>query len=251
MQGLGASLTDPAADFDLQATLGAFLATGMAPWDAMITLLDAGIPKRDLATLQDVPEVILRPYSDPMEALTAFKSRADSDPEGANAALNAYLAGRTLDGDLLLYYQPWITSLPEGMVLRGGLDLSEACIEHLPRDLRVGGTLDLQSSAIEDLPEGLWVGGQLNLWETPIGELPLNLRVEGTIDLEASDIRSLSAGLWVGEDLCLPRCHSWDGQIPADAHVGGKVQTDTHPTGISLKGWRRKHPHGENDLRQA
>jgi hypothetical protein len=79
---------------------------------------------------------------------------------------------------------------------------------------------------------------------TWVTALPDGVRVAGWLDLRGSGLVSLPAGLKV-EVLDLHGCERWDGRIPADAKVSGKVYTDGHFKGILLRDWHRLHPNGE------
>ena len=63
-----------------------------------------------------------------------------------------------------------ITSLPDGLTVRGYLDLRNTPITSLPDGLTVGGGLDLSSTQITSLPDGLIVGGNLYLRNTPLSQ---------------------------------------------------------------------------------
>ena len=76
-----------------------------------------------------------------------------------------------------------ITSLPDGLVVDGVLDLENCTgITSLPEGLTVGGDLDLYGTGITSLPEGLAVGGSLYLENcTGITSLPDGLTVGGCL----------------------------------------------------------------------
>ena len=96
-----------------------------------------------------------------------------------------------------------ITSLPEGLVVGGYLDLRGTGITSLPDGLVVGG-LDLEDcTGINSLPEGLTVGGSLLLGGTGVTSLPEWLVVGGDLCLRGTGVTSLPEGLVVGGDLDL------------------------------------------------
>jgi hypothetical protein len=234
---------DPA---ETEATLNALVATGMPRWDAGVALLALGAPKRCVfPDLAGVPDAFVMDLPDPNLAFKLFRDLGEVDSAAGNAVVNAYFAGRTVEGDLRLYFQDWLTHLPAGLVVRGSLDLSKATLVRLPDDLRVDGSLDLQQSSIEEVPAGLKVGGSLNLWETRIAELPDGLRVGRDLDLECSDLQALPRDLRVGGDLNLRHCKGWDGVIPGDIQVGGLVFTDPQGNGCTLQEWRASQRSGE------
>jgi hypothetical protein len=128
----------------------------------------------------------------------------------------------------------------------------------LERNGRVVPELDLSGRAWADaLPDGLSVncwpsgdglreGGFLMLRWAPIRSLPRNLTVADFVSLDGSALETLPEGLRIGGDLDLRGCASWDGRIPADAQIGGRVETDRHPDGgLRLRDWRAAHPDGE------
>ena len=115
-----------------------------------------------------------------------------------------------------------ITSLPDGLVIDGGLDLENCTgITSLPEGLVVGGSLDLYGTGITSLPEGLAVGGSLHLENcTGITSLPDGLAVGGILDLRGSGITSLPDGLTVGGNIDLENCTEIT-SLPNGLTVGG------------------------------
>jgi hypothetical protein len=63
-----------------------------------------------------------------------------------------------------------ITSLPEGLIVGGHLDLSDSDIEFLPKGLEVGGYLAIRYTKITSLPKGLEVGDFFMIGFTPIAK---------------------------------------------------------------------------------
>jgi|GEM_PF-5320368 len=131
---------------------------------------------------------------------------AGESHEAAYELLCAWLK-KYRPADLDLRKCSWLRSLPDMLKLNGDLDLSYC-------------------SALASLPQGLHVNGELNLYEcASLTCLPKGLYVKGWTNLES--------------------CHSWDGEIPQDAVIGGPLFTDIHLEGISLTKWRNTHPKGE------
>ena len=130
--------------------------------------------------------------------------------------------GLVIYGGLDLENCTGITSLPEGLVVGGSLYL-ENCIgiTSLPNDLAVGCNLYLRGTGITSLPDGLTVGCTLDLENcTGITSLPEDLTVGGTLDLEnCTGITSLPDGLIVGGNLYL--YNSSIISLPNDLTVGG------------------------------
>ena len=140
--------------------------------------------------------------------------------------------GLVIYGGLDLENCTGITSLPEGLVVGGSLYL-ENCIgiTSLPNDLAVGCNLYLRGTGITSLPDGLTVGCTLDLENcTGITSLPEDLTVGGTLDLEnCTGITSLPDGLIVGGNLYL--YNSSIISLPNDLTVGGYL--DLRGTGIT------------------
>jgi hypothetical protein len=96
-------------------------------------------------------------------------------------------------------------------------------------------------------PKGLRIGGDLLLVDSGSFELPDGLQVKGSVNLLDCRIAKLPAGLRIGGDIVLEGCGWWDGVIPADARIGGRIYTDAHPSdpdarsggGMSLRQWRK------------
>ena len=86
------------------------------------------------------------------------------------------------EGDLDLRDTP-ITSLPDGLKVRGSLFIGNTKITSLPDNLQVGGYLSLINTPITSLPDNLKVGGGLLLNNTKITSLPDNLQVGGYLSL--------------------------------------------------------------------
>lgn len=63
----------------------------------------------------------------------------------------------------LICFNTNITSLPDDLIVRGFVDLSDTDIETLPENLNVRGFLDIRYTDITKLPENLKVGGCLYL----------------------------------------------------------------------------------------
>jgi hypothetical protein len=144
----------------------------------------------------------------PTALATAFLDDvACGDADLAQWGLARWLEGRNrrVGADLDLQGRAWVTALPLGLVVEGRLWLQDGCLA--------------------GLPGGLQVKGDLWLMDTPLAVLPDDLKVGGRLDMGG--------------------CRSWDGRIPRDAKVKGRVFTDAHRNGIPLKEWHRLHPHGE------
>jgi hypothetical protein len=91
-----------------------------------------------------------------------------------------------------------ITSLPNGLRVSGALNLTGTPIKSLPPDLRVSGGLYLDNSSIESIPPGFQMDGNLRLNGTPITSLPNGLKVSGSLNLTGTPIKYLPPDLTVG-----------------------------------------------------
>jgi len=113
----------------------------------------------------------------------------------------------TIKGDLDLENSN-ITSLPDGLMVYGTLDLYNCKqLISLPEDLYVSMNLDLAKTNITSLPDGLQVGGRLNLAYTKITSLPKNLDVGGELILnDCTELTSLPEGLEIQDNLYLSNC---------------------------------------------
>jgi hypothetical protein len=185
---------------DLDAAVLALMATGATRWEALVAVAQGADPK---ACVQGVPVALLRPFRSQEEALETFRY---AEPDGANAAFQAFFTWRRLGQSLQLAGHEWLRALP-------------ATLE------RVDGDLVLQDTAIRFLPEGL--------------------RVEDTLWLRGSALVSLPQRLEVGWLLDLRDCAAWDGLVSKAVGAGGGLLTDTHPDGITLSDWHSWHPQGE------
>lgn len=123
-----------------------------------------------------------------------------------NTFLQDWLRHRHLDVSLDLTGLEWVLTLPKGLVLEGDLVLSLCgALAGLPTGLNVGGDLEVsRCPALTRLPSGLRVGG--DVWASGCRRL-----------------RHLPSGLVVGGDLLLRGCPAWDGVIPKDAEIGGRI----------------------------
>lgn len=182
--------------------LVAFQATGAPFWEAvgMVASTPHGpaLASREWASYLQAG----RRGAEPIMALLGI---AAASPRLANNLLQVWLRDRHLDATLDLIGIPWVKALPSGLVVEGDLCLSGLALRHLPGGLNVGGNLEIANCLrLERLPDGLRVGG--DLWADgcqSLSRLPADLVVDG--------------------DLLLRGCRAWDGMLPVDARVGGRV----------------------------
>ena len=131
-----------------------------------------------------------------------------------------------------------IDCLPEGLAIKGTLDLKECALEALPRYLEVRGDLNIERSNIRTLPDGLKVSGSLraagsmlerlrpdhgiardiDVSKTRLSELPDDLEVDGRLNISDTVITRLPRRLVITGDLDMK---STDVKVvPADMIVG-------------------------------
>jgi hypothetical protein len=230
---------------DPAAILLALEATGLSHWNALLALKASVPTPKTETTLLGVPKAVLYPFESLTDAMEVFDEFAATNPAGAHAALNAYLLGSHMAEDLFLDGRAWVTSLPSPLTCAGALDLTQAGITALPANLQVKGHLFLEGTSLAALPPSLQVGGNLNASGTLVADLPANFRVGGNFILSMTLLCSLPPGLVVGGSLGLVACPQWDGVVPADTQVQGRIHTSLHPQGLPLKAWRQAHPYGE------
>lgn len=109
-----------------------------------------------------------------------------------------------------------LRALPENLHIRNGNFGDCHNLESAGQGLRAEQSLSFtRCTSLTQLPPGASIGGHLLLADLP-------------------GLVALPDGLEVGGDLTLARCPSWNGQIPKDARIGGRIVTDADsPQGIS------------------
>jgi hypothetical protein len=130
--------------------------------------------------------------------LAALGQVAEVAPAVANAWFGVAMHASTVVSSFDLRNLGWLTALPDQFTVKG--------------------SLDLKGSGVSALGDGLTVGGSLGLEGTPIQTLPSKLAIGG--------------------DLFLYECVQWDGCVPEDARVGGRIFTEDHPQGVALASLR-------------
>ena len=127
---------------------------------------------------------------------------------------------------------------PDGLHLRGNLDLAYSEIAELPEDLSVEGDLDLSDTKITEISKDLNVGGGLYLSGTRISEFPEGLDVKGDLDLRHTNITKLPEGLSVGGGLNLYGTKIT--KLPKELSVNGYLLLNAEitelPEGLSIGG---------------
>jgi hypothetical protein len=182
------------------AMLTSLLATGAEPCEALAQAAAACGRDAVLPFLLDAMRTPARKqWKIPIMAMSCLCEMAQWDPELARMGLAAWGTNQVLKEGLNLHSQAWVTSLPEGLTFgpNANLNLCGSGIASLPEGLVVPRGLDLSYSAITTLPQGLKAGIALSLVGSRIQTLPEGLDVDGILELK--------------------KCPAWDGHIPADA----------------------------------
>lgn len=189
---------------DALGTLTALQATGMPYWEGVGTM---AVTPHGPALARRVWREYLAQGDWGAEPVLALWEIAIAAPANlVNAFLQDWLRHRHLDISLDLTGLDWVMALPAGLVVEGDLALSRCgALTRLPTGLNVGGNFEVSRClALKRLPAALRVGG----------------------DMWASGCRSLShlpSGLVVEGDLILRGCPAWNGVIPKDAQILGRI----------------------------
>lgn len=187
---------------DPEILLDAIRATGASLWEAIGMI--AGIPG-GRALARHHWDVYLKTGPPGAGPATALKEVATASPRQARDLLRIWLKGRYIDADLELNDQRWVTEIPGPLSIEGDLSLLDCRnLRSLPAGLTVGGNLYIPAcTRLRELPSGLRVGG--NLW----ADFCRNLRtIPGDIVVEG--------------DLAARGC-PWDGVLPREARVVGRI----------------------------
>jgi hypothetical protein len=222
-----------AEDGTTDAALLALMATGLGRWDALLVVAGADTLG---GSVGGVPREALQVFVTLSRALDVLDLLATRNPEGANAALNAYLEGRMLPHRVDLGGRTWLRSLP-GLTVTGYLDLEGSGITALRGGLKVLGDLYLKNAPIQSLPDGLTLEGTLQLSGSAIEALPEDMVIGEDLVLHGTAIRALPRGLSVGRNLILTACPHWDGMRPEQLKVHGKIFTDGCLQGFRREDW--------------
>jgi hypothetical protein len=215
-----AKLAGATLEQGLEDAIATMLALGATRWDALVAIHASGAFPEGGRFLMGVPRFFLEDFPDHKAAIAAFGLWGCPNPEGANAALNGYLDGRSVAGAIDLSHRSWVTSLPKGLRVSLDLDCTRTGLTALPDGLTVGAWLWLGETRITALPDGLTVPGTLVLKKTPLATLPQGLTVNGNLDVTG--------------------CSAWDGVIPPDARIRGRIYLDGFPMGITLEDFRKR-----------
>ncbi|MBY3151297.1 hypothetical protein HFO56_02710 [Rhizobium laguerreae] len=118
-----------------------------------------------------------------------------------------------------------IDNLPEGLAIKGNLDLSEYALTALPAFLEVRGDLKIAGSAIRDLPRGLRVTGSLLATKSRLERLPVDHGIARSIDVSSTMITELPDGLEVDGDLDIS--DTMMRRLPEDLVVTGHLKMES------------------------
>lgn len=175
--------------------------------------------------------------------------------------------GNTIDGTYVLDAAgDWhhIDNLPNGLNIRGKLNLVSSKARRLPKNMTVTGSLYLSNSDIEEIPENLTVRHKLVVpmtkitripaslivhrdiiaYQSQIADIPENFTAKGDMNLTHTPIQTLSAGLSVKNALSIVGTAVND--LPDDLNVGVKIIfeedqirriPDTIPDSVKVLGW--------------
>jgi hypothetical protein len=199
-------------DPNVGAILQALLATGMKGWPAIGVVADRFGLEPVRAPWNRILDAVARQELNGWAAVAVLDEIATEAPAIANALLAESLLARmaTWDHDgadgYHLQGRAWITDLPEGLGPLPWLNL-RACLN------------------LTRLPAGLTVRGQLNL-------------------TDCAALEALPPGLFVQECIWLNGCAGWDGIIPPDVQIRGRLYTDLNASdeGEYLEEWRKANP---------
>jgi hypothetical protein len=118
-----------------------------------------------------------------------------------------------------------IDNLPEGLAIKGNLDLSEYALTALPEFLEVRGDLKIAGSAIRELPRGLRVTGNLLAAKSRLERLAVDHGIARSIDVSSTMISELPDGLEVDGDLDIS--DTLLKQLPEDLVVTGHLKMES------------------------
>jgi hypothetical protein len=146
------------------------------------------------------------------------EGKYDSSTKAMLSRLNKLpLNQRIINGDFDIYNDSEISSLPEGLTVKGNMNIWDCPLTSIPKGLTVEGSLVITSPSkiasigtgvkiknnfyvawIESLlqiPSDLVVGGILDLSGSKITNLPDNLRICSLVIRESKEIKNLPSGL--------------------------------------------------------
>jgi hypothetical protein len=149
-------------------------------------------------------------------------SKGDLDLSNTPTTSSSLPNGLVVGGDLDLTWTQ-VTALPTGLNVKGSLILTNTPIKSLPTDLKVGENMYLDATEIESLPANLKVNGYLHLAHATITSLPENLTVND-LNIYGTHIKTLPKGLHVKNNLYMQNTPITS--LPPDLKVGGEISKD-------------------------
>jgi hypothetical protein len=158
--------------------------------------------------------------------LNNFSSTGLILQDGEYFSINDLPPNFQFNGDLDLEDTEEPTALPDGLQVKGGVNLRNSAIKKLPKGLKVEGNLTIDGSKVEALGANSYVGGNLTLNRT--AKLPEGLHVAGNLAAIGWRGTELPKGLRVDGDLSIQGSNI--AKLPNDLHVGG--YTDLEGTRI-------------------
>jgi hypothetical protein len=96
-----------------------------------------------------------------------------------------------------------IRALPRGLRVTGSLLASKSRLERLPKDHGIARSINVSSTRITELPDDMTVDGDLNISDTAVKRLPERLVVTGHLNMESTDVPVFPASAIIGLNLFL------------------------------------------------
>lgn len=238
----------------------ALVATGVSKWSAL-GILYSSHPTEALAHGLQILD---------QESTFKLAPSLSEIAEGSPIAAQSLLCTALMEfefGDMNLVDCPWITALPDSMVVSGNLFVMDCSgLTRLPLGIDVKGVLYLKACEhIYQIPDDIVIGRDLQIDDCPefttlphalvvhgnlsinfcnsLSALPNDLRVEEDLSIQGCPtFKDLPLGMHLGGNLEIIDCTSWSGLIPTCARIDGLIITEDHSEGISLADWREAHP---------
>jgi hypothetical protein len=223
--------------------MDALLATGVAWWDAL-EMVAENDPVGGSVILTEVMR------SNEIQDSRAIRELADMiakrAPEAADMAIYGWLNGQRHKGWLALEWRDWLTRLPDGLIVSGGLTLANCRgLKALPNGLRVGEAIDISGCEnLESIPADIAFHGSLHATGCKsLKSLPEGFQVEGSCSLIGCvGLERLPEGFRTGGYLNLSGCSGLTG-LPEGLTVVGTSFSMTYchgirslPKGLDIRG---------------
>jgi len=147
----------------------------------------------------------------------------------------------TVDGDLDLSDFPDLDEIPEGLTIKGYLNVSDTNIKKLPNNLTVNEPV--LSKNIEELPEKMTILNDLYLKDSSVKRIPPGVKIHGDLFFggEIPEGFEIGGSLYVIGGPDIPR-------LPTGLRVGGDLALHTTNIEVIPSGWKIK---GDLDLSET